>query len=169
MASLIDKFNATRPQETRKVKDLKVDVLYPVIKLQRLQTKFGPSLVATLSESDTMEEFKVFLPKRYGEILAEGETAPDNLALVSKGIVGSTAELQLIEVRYYCSLFLCIYNRICLSMFADSARVTYYCCGEKCFGRSGVRWMGWRVKNAVRLVIVIAVAERTWSTDLMGD
>ncbi len=66
--------------ETKKLKDLPVGSQYIIVDMKAVDTKYGRSIIAILKSEVTGEEFKVFLPKRYADILSNDEIIDDFLA-----------------------------------------------------------------------------------------
>jgi hypothetical protein len=62
---------------------------YPILKAQRAETRYGPTVILTLKESD-ISQIKICLPKRYADTLKDDEinflnSGAEALDLVSKG------------------------------------------------------------------------------------
>ena len=72
--------------ETRKISELETyPAKYDIVKVDRIATKFGPSLVAELEKEDS--HFKVFLPKRY-EAKISDEDLPVLVDIMKMTLVG---------------------------------------------------------------------------------
>lgn len=59
--------------DTRKLKDLELEVEYEIRDIQIVNTRFGPSAVANLFATTENVEFKAFLPSRIASILCSEE------------------------------------------------------------------------------------------------
>ncbi|KAF6198961.1 hypothetical protein GE061_006984 [Apolygus lucorum] len=86
--------------------DLRVGATYEVLSFHRICTQFGPTVVANLvplgGSSSPEGPIRVFLPKRFTEVLTEEEIQKYNskvtrtISLVYKGIVNRQHDLQFI-------------------------------------------------------------------------
>jgi hypothetical protein len=82
-----------------KIPSLEVDRAYPIIIVEKVQTKFGETMLLTLQDSDNILK-KVFLPKRYGNLFTSENITSINenkvsLALKYVGICPSTKSFLL--------------------------------------------------------------------------
>jgi hypothetical protein len=69
---------------------LTVNKRYPILRAERAETRYGPTVMLTLQEAET-SNIKICLPKRYAEVFTDENIAEINsgqlnkLNLVSKG------------------------------------------------------------------------------------
>jgi len=59
--------------EQIKMSALKQNVPYPIDKAERVQTKYGETVLATLRAESPQAFLKVFLPRRYGVLFSDKE------------------------------------------------------------------------------------------------
>ena len=64
--------NHKSPLPTKKINELPVNEFYPIYYSRRLQTKFGPAILVYLR--DNKERFKVFLPKRFNNMIPDDDS-----------------------------------------------------------------------------------------------
>jgi len=56
-----------------KISALKQNVPYPIERAERVQTKYGETVLATLPAESPQTFLKVFLPRRYGVLFSDEE------------------------------------------------------------------------------------------------
>jgi len=59
--------------EQIKISALKQNVPYPIERAERVQTKYGETVLATLRAESAQAFLKVFLPRRYGVLFSDEE------------------------------------------------------------------------------------------------
>ena len=59
--------------EQIKISALKQNVLYPIERAERVQTKYGETVLVTLRTESPQTFLKVFLPRRYGVLFSDEE------------------------------------------------------------------------------------------------
>ena len=64
--------NHKNPLTTKKINELPVNEFYPIYYSRRLQTKFGSAILVYLR--DNKERFKVFLPKRFNNMIPDDDS-----------------------------------------------------------------------------------------------
>lgn len=101
MASFVDLFNATAStntyNKTLKLEDLEQGTQYSIQSGRVVNTKYGKSVVLTLCDPDSQENFDVFLPKKFVETFEKSESIPENLKLIRGKPMGSSFELKVIR------------------------------------------------------------------------
>jgi len=70
---LSSKFRTISACEQIKISALKQNVAYPIERAERVQTKYGETVLATLCAESPQTFLKVFLPRRYGVLFSDGE------------------------------------------------------------------------------------------------
>ena len=60
------------------LQDLPVNYYYGIYNQRRLQTKYGEALMVYLFDYGTKEKFKVFLPKRYNNMIPDDDSDSDD-------------------------------------------------------------------------------------------
>jgi len=65
------KFRMISSCEQIKIGALKQHTPYPIERADRVQTKYGETVLATLRAESLQTFFKVFLPRRYGVLFSE--------------------------------------------------------------------------------------------------
>lgn len=102
MSTFVNKFNETTAKFCRTVRldQLDGDAYYPVKSMRTVHTKYGDTLVATLTDRSMAattgsEDIDVFLPKRYAQVFDPNEPIPDGLELSRGEKIGTTFNIQL--------------------------------------------------------------------------
>ena len=85
------KFQAATSCNSLRIGVLEVERKYPIIQAERVETKFGQSVLLTILDSP-IKSIKVFLPKRYSAVMTDVDIDDINskrvpLHLIFKGIV----------------------------------------------------------------------------------
>jgi hypothetical protein len=85
-----------------RISDLTVDNVYPVLHAESVDTKYGLSILLTISESDD-HCVKVFLPRRYSLCLSEEDVSAVNehtvnYRLIYKGL-SSTSRAYVLQIE----------------------------------------------------------------------
>ena len=70
---LSSKFRMISACEQIKISALKQNVPYPIERAERVQTKYGKTVLATLRAESPQTFLKVFLPRRYGFLFSDEE------------------------------------------------------------------------------------------------
>jgi len=70
---LSSKFRMISACEQIKISALKQNVPYPIERAERVQTKYGETVLATLRAESAQTFLKVFLPRRYGVLFSDEE------------------------------------------------------------------------------------------------
>jgi hypothetical protein len=85
-----------------KIPSLEVDTAYPFIIAEKVQIKFGETMLLTLQDSNNILK-SVFLPKRYGSLFANGNINSINENKVSLALkyVGICPTINPIFWRLY--------------------------------------------------------------------
>jgi len=83
-----------------KIDSLEVDRKYPIIKAERVTTRFGKTILLCIQNSTTLNLFKIFLPKRYAETFTDDDlnvinTKKVKLNLIYKGMCDQTKSFKL--------------------------------------------------------------------------
>jgi len=91
---LTKRFEKATAYSSLNVNTLEPHKLYPIIRAKRIPTKFGPSIVLTLRIAET-NIVKVFLPKRYSDMVSDSDIDAINskavsLHLANKGVCESS-------------------------------------------------------------------------------
>ena len=68
---LSSKFRMISACEQIKISALKQNVPYPIERVERVQTKYGETVLATLRAESPQTFLKVFLPRRYGVLFSD--------------------------------------------------------------------------------------------------
>ncbi|KAF6212422.1 hypothetical protein GE061_001336 [Apolygus lucorum] len=102
--SLSSQLNAANNQNNGicRLSDLRIGVPYEVVSFQRLQSRFGDTIVASLIPIGCLQEasIRVFLPKRFNDVLTEDEIQKYNnkvirsVNLIYRGLVNRQHDLQ---------------------------------------------------------------------------
>ncbi len=103
--------NNRKPLPTKHIQDLPVNYYYRIYNHRRLQTKYGEALMVYLFDYDTKEKFKVFLPKRYNNMIRDDTS--DSEDDESDNMPKSIGFLDYYDVAYTgCNKFnnICKYN-----------------------------------------------------------
>ena len=79
---LAAKFELANSSQSISIRDLFVDKKYPVVGARRITTKFGPTTLLNLQDSDSAATLQIFLQKRYSEVLSE-----DDISKISNNLV----------------------------------------------------------------------------------
>jgi len=73
---------------TIKINSLEVDRKYPIVRAERIVTKFGPTILLSIRDSP-FNVIKVFMPKRYSSVFTDEDIGSINqkvsLNLIYKG------------------------------------------------------------------------------------
>jgi len=80
---LSSKFRMISSCEQIKISALKQNVLYPIERAERVQTKYGETVLVTLRAESPQTFLKVFLPRRYGVLFSDEELRHINEKTVS--------------------------------------------------------------------------------------
>jgi len=70
--------------EQIKISALKQNVPYPIERAERVQTKYGETVLATLRAESAQTFLKVFLPQRYGVLFSDEELRHINEKTLTK-------------------------------------------------------------------------------------
>jgi len=70
---LSSKFRILSACEQIKISALKQNVPYPIERAERVQTRYGETVLATLRAESPQMFLKVFLPRRYGVVFIDEE------------------------------------------------------------------------------------------------
>jgi len=97
---LSKKFQMATSCHVVKIDSLEIDRKYPVIKAERVTTRFGESILLCIQNSTTLNHFKIFLPKRYAETFTDDDlnainTEKVKLNLIYKGMCDQTKSFNL--------------------------------------------------------------------------
>jgi len=76
------KFEVATSSQSISIRDLVVDKKYPIVSAKKITTKFGPSTLLTLQDSDSAATLLIFMPKRYSEVNSEDDIMKINNNLV---------------------------------------------------------------------------------------
>lgn len=96
MASFIERFNATKQQETLRTADLVEGNSYRLKTIKVIHTKFGKCAIAKLVDGE--EDIDVFLPQRYTQLFKNGEEEEqifENTVLIRGKPVGKSYEIKI--------------------------------------------------------------------------
>jgi len=80
---LSSKFRMISSCEQIKISALKQNVLYPIERAERVQTKYGETVLVTLRAESPQTFLKVFLPRRYGVLFSDEELRHINEKTIS--------------------------------------------------------------------------------------
>jgi len=84
------------------VSSLKVDQTYPIVKAERVKTRYGETVLLSIRDTQNLSDrdaspalLKVFLPKRYATVITDTDISSINgelmhWSLVSKGVCPKT-------------------------------------------------------------------------------
>lgn len=101
MASFVDLFNTTAStsayNKTLKLEDLEQGMHYTIQSGRVVNTRYGKSVVLTLCEPNSEDNFDVFLPKKFVEAFEKSESIPENLKLIRGKPIGASFELKVIR------------------------------------------------------------------------
>jgi len=102
------KFQQTNLSKTVSITSLDIDTPYNILRAEKTVTKFGPTVILTLTQSQTAAAAaaaaiteKVFLPKRYSTLFTDDDVAAINIQekptyhLLYKGTVKNAAVLEI--------------------------------------------------------------------------
>jgi hypothetical protein len=89
--------------EQIKISALKQNVPYPIERAERVQTKYGETVLATLRAESPQRFLKVFLPRRYGVLFSDEELRHINgktLSLILKYLgTNTTTNSYMLELE----------------------------------------------------------------------
>jgi hypothetical protein len=93
------KFKMTSSCRTVGVSSLKMDIPYPIERAEKIETRYGETILLTLKES-TQTFVKVFLPKRYGDLFTDDDIKSINEksvihALKYRGTISNSFVLEI--------------------------------------------------------------------------
>ena len=77
--SLVTRFQEASTCYTIKIGSLQIDRPYPITYGERIDTRFGPAVLLSIRDS-TFSIKKVFLPRRYSEVITDDDIAGINSA-----------------------------------------------------------------------------------------
>jgi hypothetical protein len=80
------RFQAATSCSSVKIGDLEVERKYPIIRAERVETKFGQSVLLTILDSP-MKSIKVFLPKSYSAVMTDVDIDDINSKRVSLHLI----------------------------------------------------------------------------------
>jgi hypothetical protein len=78
---LVKRFTNVSCENIVRIGTLREGVRYPITHVQRMETKYGPSLLVTLRDCEAHDTIKVFLPKRYSLVFTDEDIAEINRSL----------------------------------------------------------------------------------------
>jgi hypothetical protein len=90
MAQLVDLLNACQAPKYTKIEELRHEHPYRIVELQRVVTRYGPSVTATVEEDPCGNLRKLYLPCRYNNVLTDvmirnyNNGVSEKLALIPK-------------------------------------------------------------------------------------
>jgi len=89
--------------EQIKISALKQNVSYPIERAERVQTKYGETVLATLRAESPQTFLKVFLPRRYGVLFSDEELQHINEKIVSLSLkyrgTNTTTNSYILEIE----------------------------------------------------------------------
>lgn len=71
MENVVNLLNACQAPKYTKIEELRHEHPYRIVELQKVVTKFGPSVTATLEEDPCGNLLKLYLPCRYNKVLTD--------------------------------------------------------------------------------------------------
>ena len=97
---LSKKFQMATSCHVVNIDSLEVDRKYPIVKAERVTTRFGESILLCIQNSITLNLFKIFLPKRYAETFTDDDFNAINsekvkLNLIYTGMCAQTKSFNL--------------------------------------------------------------------------
>jgi len=81
------KFEAGTSSRSINISELDTDKKYPIISAKRITTKFGPTVLLTIHDSDSAAALQIFLPKRYSEVISDDDIDKRNKNSVSLNLI----------------------------------------------------------------------------------
>lgn len=101
MESFIEKFSEISAIEYKRCHELKCGAKYPIECLSNIDTKYGESILATVTDCDDRNrKFRLYLPKRYSKMFTDAELRnikPNTLSLVYRGKREQTTLVEIIQ------------------------------------------------------------------------
>jgi len=81
------KFEAANSSRSINISELDTDKKYPIVSAKRIITKFGPTALLTIQDSDSAAALQIFLPKRYSEVISDDDIDKINKNSVSLNLI----------------------------------------------------------------------------------
>ena len=81
------KFEAATSSRSINISELDTDKKYPIVSAKRIITKFGPTALLTIHDSDSAAALQIFLPKRYSEVISHDDIDKINKKSVSLNLI----------------------------------------------------------------------------------
>jgi len=89
--------------EQIKISALKQNVPYPIGRAERVQTKYGETVLATLRAESPQTFLKLFLPRRYGVLFSDEELRHINEKTLSRSLkylgINTTTNSYILEIE----------------------------------------------------------------------
>jgi len=81
------KFEDATSSRSINIIELDRDKKYPIVSAKRFTTKFGPTSLLTIHDSDSLN---IFLPKRYSEVISDDDIDKINKNSISLNLIYKT-------------------------------------------------------------------------------
>jgi len=92
--NLSQQFHLVASGQVVQLNTLDINKPYPVLYARRLNTQFGSTVLVTL-QSDEGVNVKIYLPKRYSEVIEDINTGRKHNKLIYRGRTGSAYAIHL--------------------------------------------------------------------------
>jgi len=83
---LAKKFEDATSCQSVNINSLETDKKYPIVRAKRMTSKFGPTVLLTIRDSESTT-VKIFLPKRYSAVVSDEDVEKINNKLVSLNLI----------------------------------------------------------------------------------
>jgi len=67
------KFEDATSSQSINISELDMDRKCPIVPAKRITMKFGPTTLLSIQNSDSTAALKIFLPKRYSEVISDDD------------------------------------------------------------------------------------------------
>ena len=83
---LAKKFEEATSCQSVNINSLSTDKKYPIVRTKRMTSKFGPTILLTIRDSESTT-VQIFLPKRYNAVVSEVDIEKINNKLVLLNLI----------------------------------------------------------------------------------
>jgi len=81
------KFQSATPSRSININELDTDRKFLIVSAKRITTKFGPTTLLNIHDSDSAAGLQIFLPKRYSEVTSDDDIDKINKNSFSQNLI----------------------------------------------------------------------------------
>ena len=93
---LAKKFEEATSCQSVNINSLSTDKKYPIVRTKRMTSKFGPTILLTIRDSESTT-VQTFLPKRYSAVLSDDDM--EKISFVESHIHGNIRKIRMLFAK----------------------------------------------------------------------